>query len=735
MTRKLGISFKETMAGDFALGTTEPKEGRQQGKRDDSQMAMHAEIFIDDIDLFIDDPAHMASLRGKIDFTPFGENIPCGEGVFNLFKPTDDPDATHMIYELPFTHEGQAYYVAGHKKVKDEAGFDLWSDTTTLYTTLHKGNDKSGEVVGSGILSLGMLQLAKLVASMSVPGARDMAEKAEALNKFGGFFMGSLWDSYAIPKVRGRRRGGEVHDEMDFDVVVVGSGFGGAVTAARLAEKGMSVCVLERGRRWQPDDYPRRPTDEWWWSDDEPNKDNGWIDLRFFDDMAVVQGCGVGGGSLIYANIFVEAEPFVFEEGWPKEITYESLKPYYDRVGEMLAVEEVPENQWTERTRMMKTAAEATGNGERFRMLPLAVTFNQEWNYDLPDPFNENHSQRFTNAQGVEQGTCIHCGNCDIGCRVQAKNTLDLNYIPLAEKHGAEVRPLHLVRRITPINEGYRIDYDRIDVDNKSLKGGVINARKVVLAAGSLGSTEILLRCKEEFDTLPRISDRLGHGWCANGDFMTPAAYPGREVKPTRGPTISCAIDFLDGSVDGERFFVEDGGFPDVLSNAVRDVGRNHKYGLLFSALADTLNENNPTDCVMPWFGQAVDTADGRLHLSRSWLPPFRRRLDLDWDVDRSETAVQALVDMHKKLSRATDGHAMVPATWKLAKDLITPHPLGGCGMGDSAANGVVDHKGEVFGYPGLYVADGAIIPRAIGLNPSRTIAALAERIADHINP
>ena len=735
----LDLSFKETMAGYFALDESDCAAGADKGKASDTQLAMHAEIYIDDIDRFIDDPEHSGSLKGHIDFPPLGENIPAQHGAFNLFKPADDPLTTHMIYELTFTLEGQAYYLAGYKEVRDDPGFDLWSDTTTLYTKLYKGADKSGDVIGAGVLSLGMVQLASLVSTIRVPKAKNLAQRSEAVTKFGRFFMGRLWDSYAVNKFMGRKSAANTPtgDDIDFDVIVIGSGFGGAVTAARLAEKGMSVCILERGRRWDPKDYPRNPGDAWWWSSDEPQQHNGWIDVRFFDDMAIAQGSGVGGGSLIYANVFVEAKPFVFEEGWPDEISYDVLKPYYDRVGEMLNVQELPENQVTERTKLMKEGAESIGAGDRFRMLPLAVTFNQEWNYNLDDPFDEKHSNQFVNKQGITQGTCIHCGNCDIGCQVRAKNTLDVNYIPLAERHNADVRPLHIARKITPLTEGYRVHYDHIDSENQELIPGSLNARKVILAAGSLGSTELLLRCKEEYDTLPNVSDQLGVGWSSNGDFLTPALYKNRdkELKPTRGPTISSAIDFLDGSEDGERFFVEDGGFPDVLANALEDFSGASKFGLFMSALAEQAREHNLTDNIMPWFGQGIDASDGQLKLTRSWLPPFRKKIDLDWDIDASEKKVQALVDMHKKLSAATGGDDMVPPTWKYAKDLITPHPLGGCRMANSAAEGVVDHKGEVFGYPGLYVADSAIIPKAIGLNPTRTIAALAERIAEFIDP
>ena len=138
----------------------------------------------------------------------------------------------------------------------------------------------------------------------------------------------------------------------------------------------------------------------------------------------------------------------------------------------------------------------------------------------------------------------------------------------------------------------------------------------------------------------------------------------------------------------------------------------------------------DPLGNVMPWFGQSMDAADGRLYLERTWYAPWRRELKLDWDVTRSESTIDAMVRMHERPSAATGGEPKVPPTWSILKNLITPHPLGGCNMGTTRSDGVVDHKGEVFGYPGLYVADGAIVPRAVGLNPSRTIAALAERIA-----
>ncbi|BBA36949.1 choline dehydrogenase [Methylocaldum marinum] len=730
----LSLTFKETMSGYFALGASDPAEGAQQGKREGTTLAMHAEVGIDDLDRFVADPAHPGSLKGTIDFPPLGIGIAASSGVFNLFKPTNAPDTTYMVYELAIHHEGQDYYLAGHKQVRDDAGSDLWSDTTTLYTTLHEGKDKTGPVMGAGILTLGIKQLADLLSSIDVPNAENPADKA-AIEKFGRFFAGKLWDSYLIPKFGPQAFDKSSEDTLHYDVIVIGSGFGGAVTACRLAEKGMKVCILERGRRWEVKDYPRSPDDAWWWSHEEPAKCNGWIDMRFYRHMAVAQGCGVGGGSLIYANIFVEAHPFVFDAGWPAEITYEVLKPYYEKTGRMLNVQEVPDNQWPPKMKLMKEAAERCGHRARFRKMPLAVNFDPEFDYDKPDAFDDKQSKPFVNSFGLEQGTCIHCGNCDIGCRVKARNTLDLNYIPLAEKHGAVVKPLHLVQRITPLHgvSGYRVDFDVIDPDRQKLVPGHLNARKVIVAAGTMGSNELLLRCRDQYGTLPELSAMLGEGWSSNGDFLTPAIYKDRRISPTRGPTITSAIDFLDGFFRKQRFWVQDGGFPDLIKDALQDLSKDHAFGNFFSVLKSLDQGSDPLAAVMPWFGQAVDASDGVLKLSRSWIPPFRHKMDLEWNIKKSEAAVQALIDMHRTLSEATGGVATVPATWDVLKDLITPHPLGGCRMGSSIADGVVDHKGEVFGYPGLYVADGAIIPRAVGLNPSRTIAALAERIADFI--
>ena len=512
---------------------------------------------------------------------------------------------------------------------------------------------------------------------------------------------------------------------MDYDVIVIGSGFGGAIPACRLAEAGYKVLVLERGRRWDRKSYPRGPEDPWFWNNRRPERENGWIDFRRFRDMSVIQGAAVGGGSLIYANISCEAPPETFRAGWPAEVTYSELKPHYDRVAKFMNVQRVPNNQWTQRMKLMQEAATKIGEPARFRQLELAVSFSDQFHYGLPDARNAKHSRRFVNAQGVEQGTCVHLGNCDIGCDVDAKNTLDRNYLAWAEKHHAEVRPLHVVSAIVPLQRGgYQVCYDRIDSGERI--SGSVCARIVIVAAGSLGSTELLLRCRDIKRTLPKLSPFLGRNWSSNGDFVTPAYHRNHNVSPTHGPTIASAIDFLDGSVDKTVFWIEDGGVPDLLGDCLRLRGKRAvgmRLKVLVKAVREMLGADDPFKHMMPWFAQAVDAADGLLSLRRPWWYFGGKRLRLDWDIARSEKAINTVIAMHRRLAAATDGTPIVPPTWTFAKDLITPHPLGGCNMGDTSDRGVVDHRGEVFGYRNLFVSDGAIIPEAIGSSPATPLA------------
>ena len=573
-------------------------------------------------------------------------------------------------------------------------------------------------------------------------------------------------------------------DEFEYDVVVVGSGFGGAVTAYRLAAAQYTVLVLERGHRWGPNkgrrdevdetgeykddevvNFPRTAKDAWFWDHKHPEQSHGWLDFRDFPYMDVILGSGVGGGSLIYANVSIEAEERTFDKGWPAEITLEVLKPYYDKITKMLELDKVPREQWSERVKLMSEGAKNNDWEKRFQPVDVAVRFDYDLKYESSQRPDRKWSRRGQNKSDAWQGTCAQLGNCDIGCDVGAKNTLDKNYLFRAEQqHGAKIWPRRLVRCIAPEGAGYRVHFDEI-VDG-GFKPGSVSGRLVIIAAGSLGSTELLLRCKKQYRTLPNVSDFLGKNWSSNGDFLTPAFHFFRKtLYPGRGITIAGSINFLDGHPDDlkkpyeerRKFIIEDGGFPyQVVGGIIGALIRNralkvglfhallHALGRLLAAGYDALHWISrlpflkilkpvfewldPINHVMPWFSQGKDAANGELTLKDG-------ELHLEWPWSDSKHVIDAIHDTHRKLAYSTKGWVVVvpPITWTVFHSLITPHPLGGCNMGSDRTTGVVNHKGEVFEYGRLYVADGAIVPEALGLNPSKTIAALAERIAENI--
>lgn len=517
-----------------------------------------------------------------------------------------------------------------------------------------------------------------------------------------------------------------------YDVVVIGSGFGGAINACRLAEAGRSVCILERGKRWEKQDFPRTigQVSKSFWND----TDFGLLDYRIFKKIDVIQASGVGGGSLVYFNVHERANPEIFEQdGWPASVKRSTLDPFYDKAKFMLDAQKLDPPD--DRGLPGRTAALLDGGkqlGRDARLMDIAV-------YTGPDRKNP-HS-------GIHQEACVYCGNCMLGCHVHAKNTLDLNYIPVAEQHGAEVYPLHRATNIVPIEEGgFRVHFKHFHPGNEDkFDEGSVCGRKVIVSAGSLGSTELLLNCRNNHKSLPDISPMLGKRFSGNGDFLLAGTFDvDRDIDPGNGPSITAGFDC---STDSNKIFVQDLGFPDpflwYLESALplpgrweqikhflkiyvfRILGLSQASG--FTVGMDKLFKGGITTRFLPYLGMGTDAGDGEMSLSNG-------NIDIDWNHKKSKKMFREMEDELERLSEKLKGKYATSLLWKWpVKKLLTAHPLGGCIMGETAEKSVVNEFGEVWNYPDLYVADGSIIPTALAINPSATICALSERIADHI--
>jgi cholesterol oxidase len=517
-----------------------------------------------------------------------------------------------------------------------------------------------------------------------------------------------------------------------YDVVVIGSGFGGSITACRLAQAGRRVCVLERGRRWSNVDFPRSPSqiasNAFW---DPAGGHFGLLEYLVFPRMHVIQGSGVGGGSLHYFNVHLPPPAAIFEDiRWPSAIDLATLDPYYRLAHDMLDAAPLtpPAGRGlpTRTTAFLEACERAKHPG---KLVPIAV-------YRGPGRMNAHG--------GGRQQPCDYSGNCMIGCATHAKNTLDLNYLALAEHHGAEVHPLHRVHRIAPAahGTGYRVSYERLDpATATSAPFGSVCGETVIVAAGALGTAELLLRCRDRLGSLPDLSPALGHGFSGNGDLLLAGTLTDADIDAGPGPSITAGADF---ATDTQQMYVEDLGLPDplfwfiegLLAGAVAPTSIPRLVTLLLDgalglpgATARLIREREHllgggrTRGFLPYLGMCEDAADGELVLDRSGS------LDLRWNPAASRQSFLELEEALRELSAGLGGEYVPSPLW-LAGDLLTAHPLGGTRMSDDRQDGVVDDRCEVHGYPGLYVVDGSTVPTALSRNPTATISALAERAA-----
>jgi len=518
-------------------------------------------------------------------------------------------------------------------------------------------------------------------------------------------------------------------------VIIVGSGYGGGVSASRLARAGLKVAVLERGREVATGEFPSRFPDmrnemRVVGKSMSVGSESGLYDVRLGDDMHVLVGCGLGGGSLVNAGVTLRPDPRVFQDPvWPGQIAQDGLLDKgYKLARQWLAPAQDPIALEHTKAQALTRAAEAAD-------VPVPVV------PELAVSFDETIS-----AGGIEQRACTRCGDCCGGCNVGAKNTVAVTYLPDAVRHGANLFTGAKVSHIEKSEDGtWSVHIRDMQAPKGNVEHRVLFAGRVILSAGTLGSTEILLRSR---DKGLKLSDRLGERFSANGDIIAfgyDADVPvnaigvGEPIKDGLSPvgaSVSSQIEINDPDNLDNGLCVQEGVLPSSLAPMlpVMFVPNGRLLGALKSLISGVYN--GPLGRLQTFFAVSHDSASGRFELKDD-------QLVLKWANAKDEPVYQRLDALLDKLVTGIGGsYVKNPLAGSvMGHQPATAHPLGGCSIGASPAAGVVDHKCRVFSsetddervHDGLYVIDGAVIPRSLGVNPLLTITALAERALLHM--
>ena len=540
-----------------------------------------------------------------------------------------------------------------------------------------------------------------------------------------------------------------------FDAVVVGSGFGGAVAAFRLAEAGVErVLVLERGQPYPPGSFPRTPRgmrENFW---DPATGLHGLFDVWSFPHVTALVAAGLGGGSLIYANVILRKPEDSFSQ-WP--LDREALEPHYDRVEPVLAPTPYPTDQepYASTPKTLAFAEAAERAGLEVDHPPLAITFADESGRTEPGlplaPDGNLHDRR--------RYTCRLIGECDVGCNEGAKNTLDYNYLSAAKREGAEIRTCCEAVAVGPAENGYEVRYlqhlsargehredllDPTDEIDRTVTGKI-----VVVAAGTFGSNRLLLASR---GALPGLSPALGRNYSSNGDFLSVArnckdgAGDWRRLDPSRGPVITLSARPRREDANGRQMWIQEGGGPeftewlwhgpelpedlwamrDVVVRKLKERLRGRRRTHVSGDLARVFGSGRSSASMMVMLSLGCDVPGGRLRLRGD-------ELELDWDPEGDSAAYyDATHAIAERVANELGGELGPKPLLDRARSAAA-HPVGGCAMAEHPRDGVVDTWGEVFGRPGLFVADGSVMPGPVGPNPSFTIAAVADRFAERM--
>ncbi len=507
------------------------------------------------------------------------------------------------------------------------------------------------------------------------------------------------------------------------DYLIVGSGFGGSVAALRLVERGCRVTVLEQGRRFAPADFAATNWDlrRWLW---QPRLGlRGPFRMSFLRHVTALTGVGVGGGSLVYANTLEQpGHDFLASPNWAALADWQAeLAPHYDTARRMLGAVPYPRLTWGDE--LLAQLARDRGQQAGFAPTSTAV-FYGEPGQTMPDPY--------FGGEGPDRTGCTHCGGCMLGCRHGAKNTLDRNYLYLAERRGLDIREQMEVVWIRPSPGGYEVSALAGPASfGRRRRLRRFQARHVVLAAGVLGTTRLLLRLRASPDGLPALAPALGRQLRTNSEVLLGVITQRRDRSFAEGVAITSILRLPDGSSVEPVRYPEGSGFFRLMimphgagATAFRRLGSALGRVLrqpLASARALLVPDLARSSLILLY----MRAAEGTLALDLGLAGRLRTRVTAG---PAPTAALPEATAIAEDIAGRVGGYPVSLFTEVLFGTPTTAHILGGCVIGESPASGVVDAQHRVFGYPGLFVVDGSVVPANPGVNPALTITALAER-------
>jgi len=518
-----------------------------------------------------------------------------------------------------------------------------------------------------------------------------------------------------------------------YDYIIIGSGFGGSVSALRLIEKGYSVLMIESGKRYHPENFPKTNWNlrKFLWA--PAIGLYGILRIQPLKNVLILAGSGVGGGSLVYANtLLVPPDPFFTDPSWislDKDWKNE-LIPHYNTAKRMLGV--TKNSGMTDADKLLYEYSKEIGRERFFKNTDVGVFFGEPGK-KVPDPF--------FNGEGPERTGCTKTGHCMVGCRDDGKNSLDKNYLWLAENRGLEILPQHKVVSVTQNSNGtYSISAKKVTGIAALHKKKKFISKGIIFSAGALGTNELLLKCKEK-KYLKKLSEKVGFSARTNSEVMTGITANRKKGFKVEGVSITSGVYVNDSThIEVVRYPKGSSAMNFLTTLLVDKTGKVPRFLKLIKDIIIHPLRFLKISIPYRWAELStillvMQTTDNKIRLTkkRRLLFPFKKVLTSVTGEKKIPAYIQAANDVAREMAKKIDGTPQSAVTEILFNSPVSAHLIGGCPMGKNAGEGVIDKYHKVFGYENMYVIDGSSIPANLGVNPSLTITAMAERAMSYI--